>query len=89
MSEWKMEPTSLTTVLTNTGKAYDALLDVVTEKKVTPIVEIKQDRAPGDLVIGKGSTVGGNVFLMESVPPNSFVTGKHPELHIKTSKDKQ
>lgn len=28
----------------------------VTEKKVTPIVEIKQDRAPGDLVIGKGST---------------------------------
>ena len=43
----------------------------------------------GDTVIGKGSTVGGNVFLMESVPPNSFVTGKHPELHIKTSKDKQ
>lgn len=37
MSEWKMEPTSLTTVLTNTGKAYDALLDVVTEKKVTGI----------------------------------------------------
>ena len=37
----------------------------------------------GDTVIGKGSTVGGNVFLMESVPPNSFVTGKHPELHIK------
>ena len=41
----------------------------------------------GDTVIGKGSTIGGNVFLMESVPPNSFVTGKHPELHIKQGKD--
>ena len=37
----------------------------------------------GDTVIGKGSTIGGNVFLMESVPAGSFVTGKHPELHIK------
>ena len=34
------------------------------------------------------ATIGGNVFLMESVPPNSFVTGKHPELHIKQNKDK-
>ncbi len=39
----------------------------------------------GDTVIGKGSVIGGNVFLMESVPPNSFVASKHPELHIKTS----
>jgi len=37
----------------------------------------------GDTVIGKGSTIGGNVFLMDSVPPNSFVASKHPELHIK------
>lgn len=37
----------------------------------------------GDTVIGKGSTIGGNVFLMESVPPGSFVSSKHPELHIK------
>lgn len=41
----------------------------------------------GDTVIGKGSTVGGNVFLMESVPPNSFVTSKHAELHIKSSRE--
>ncbi len=27
----------------------------------------------GDTVIGAGSTVAGNVFLMESVPPNTFV----------------
>jgi serine O-acetyltransferase len=37
----------------------------------------------GDTVIGEGSTVGGNVFIMESVPPNSFVASKHAELHIK------
>lgn len=41
----------------------------------------------GDTVIGKGSTIGGNVFLMDSVPPNSFVASKHPELHIKTGSD--
>jgi serine O-acetyltransferase len=41
----------------------------------------------GKTVIGRGSTIGGNVFLMESVPPNSFVASKHPELHIKTQSD--
>lgn len=38
----------------------------------------------GDTVIGANSTIGANVFLMESVPPNSFVANRHPELHIKT-----
>jgi serine O-acetyltransferase len=28
----------------------------------------------GRIVIGQGSTIGGNVWLTESVPPNSFVT---------------
>jgi len=37
----------------------------------------------GETVIGSGSIVGGNVFLMESVPANSFVTARHSELHIK------
>jgi len=37
----------------------------------------------GETVIGRGSTIGGNVFLMESVPPNSFVAYRSPELHIK------
>ncbi len=41
----------------------------------------------GDTVIGKNSTIGGNVFLMDSVPPDSFVASKHPELHIKTGKE--
>ncbi len=40
----------------------------------------------GDTVIGKGTTIGGNVFIMDSVPPNSFVASKHPELHIKPGK---
>jgi serine O-acetyltransferase len=38
----------------------------------------------GETVIGRNSTIGGNVFLMESVPPRSLVTGKHPELKVKT-----
>jgi serine O-acetyltransferase len=37
----------------------------------------------GSTVIGKGATVGGNVFLMESVPPSSVITAIHPELRIK------
>ncbi len=39
----------------------------------------------GAITIGENSTIGGNVFLMEDVPANSFVAAKHPELHIKTS----
>lgn len=42
----------------------------------------------GDTVIGKGSTIGGNVFIMDSVPPDSFVASKHPELHIKTRSER-
>jgi serine O-acetyltransferase len=41
----------------------------------------------GDTVIGKGSTIGGNVFMMDSVPPNTFVAAKHAELHIKRRSD--
>lgn len=37
----------------------------------------------GNTVIGRGSTIGGNVFLLDSVPPNSFISAKHPELHVK------
>lgn len=37
----------------------------------------------GDTVIGANSTIGGGVFLMESVPPGSTVISKRPELHIR------
>ncbi len=39
----------------------------------------------GDTVIGRGSTIGGNVFLTHSVPPNSVVTSEHPHTQVKTS----
>lgn len=37
----------------------------------------------GTTVIGRGAVIGGNVFLMESVPPHSMVSANHPELRIK------
>ncbi|MFT5123132.1 MAG: serine O-acetyltransferase [Kiritimatiellia bacterium] len=39
----------------------------------------------GETVIGKGTTIGANVFLHESVPPESLVTNQHPELKIKNA----
>ncbi len=39
----------------------------------------------GDTVIGKGSTIGGSVFLTKSVPPNSLVMNHPPDLQIKRS----
>ncbi len=36
----------------------------------------------GKTVIGERSVVGSNVFLMESVPPDSVVSSNHPDLTI-------
>jgi serine O-acetyltransferase len=36
----------------------------------------------GDTVIGAGSTVGGNVWLTESIPPGTKVLIKAPELIV-------
>jgi len=33
----------------------------------------------GDTVIGEGSTIGGNVWLVRSVPPGSKIFGKAKE----------
>ncbi len=38
----------------------------------------------GDTVIGRNSVIGGSVFVTSSVPPNSVVTFKPPELRVKT-----
>jgi len=38
----------------------------------------------GDTVIGAGTTVAGNVFLMESTPPNSLVTRSDSGVNIRT-----
>ncbi len=40
----------------------------------------------GETVIGAGSIIGGNAFIIESVPPNTKVTIKNPELTFKGSK---
>ena len=40
----------------------------------------------GETVIGARSVVGSNVFLMESVPPDSVVSSVHPELTIREKK---
>lgn len=40
----------------------------------------------GDTVIGEGSVIGGNVFITESVPKNTRVSMKAPELVYKEGK---
>jgi serine O-acetyltransferase len=43
----------------------------------------------GDTVIGEGSTIGGNVFLMESVPPNSIVLYNVPDARVLNKADRK
>lgn len=38
----------------------------------------------GDTIIGSGTTVAGNVFLMESTPPGSLVTRADGQVNIRT-----
>ncbi len=42
----------------------------------------------GDTVIGENSVVGGSVFVTSSVPPDSLVTFKPPELRLKTKAER-
>jgi serine O-acetyltransferase len=42
----------------------------------------------GNIVIGKGSLIGGNVWLTESVEPGTKVTISPPDLKIKTGNKK-
>ena len=39
----------------------------------------------GDITVGSGSVIGGNVFLLESCPPNSKIYAKPPEMICRTS----
>ena len=36
----------------------------------------------GETVIGEGTTIGANVYLMHSVPPNSLVTLQEKEVRV-------
>jgi serine O-acetyltransferase len=42
----------------------------------------------GETVIGSGSTIGANVFLMESIPPDSLVRNERALLNIMSKKDR-
>jgi serine O-acetyltransferase len=39
----------------------------------------------GDTVIGEGVVLGGNAFVVKSVPENTRVSVKNPELQFKNS----
>ena len=39
----------------------------------------------GDTVIGARSVIGANVFLAESVDPDTVVTNQHPQLRMKSA----
>jgi serine O-acetyltransferase len=39
----------------------------------------------GDTVIGKNSVIGSNVFITDSIPMNSIVTNKKPELELRSN----
>ena len=43
----------------------------------------------GDTVIGANSTIGANVFLTKSVPPNSLVYYEEKEIAILQKRPKQ
>ena len=39
----------------------------------------------GDTIIGKNSVIGSNVFITQSIPENSIVTNKKPELELRSN----
>jgi serine O-acetyltransferase len=43
----------------------------------------------GDTIIGKNSVIGGNVFITSSVPDDTRVNIKNPELKFKHKSDKE
>jgi serine O-acetyltransferase len=42
----------------------------------------------GQTVIGRGATVGGNTYVMESIPPGHLVTQENPKLQVSRKKDR-
>jgi serine O-acetyltransferase len=43
----------------------------------------------GDSTVGQGSTIGGNVWLTESVPPQSFVGLEKPKLVVRSKREQK
>ena len=50
------------------------------------VIRVKNIPQIGETVIGKGSVIGGNAFITESVPAGTRVSVKNPELSFSTKK---
>jgi serine O-acetyltransferase len=63
-------------------------VDLLRNQKRHPTIEDDVTIYPGatllggDTIVGKGSTIGGNVWLTHSVPPNSVVMIEDPALVV-------
>jgi serine O-acetyltransferase len=70
------------------GAKSTSAVEQLRGKKRHPTIEDRVTIYPGatilggETVIGEGSTIGGNVFLMESVPPNSIVLYDAPKMRV-------
>ena len=70
------------------GAKSTSAVEQLRGKKRHPTIEDRVTIYPGatilsgETVIGAGSTIGGNVFLMESVPPNSIVIYDAPKMRV-------
>jgi serine O-acetyltransferase len=42
----------------------------------------------GDTVVGEGSTIGANVFLTTSIPPNSLVVQEEANVKVMSKKER-
>jgi serine O-acetyltransferase len=64
-------------------------------KKRHPTIEDRVTVYPGatilggETVIGEGSTIGGNVFLMQSVPPYSLVVNEDVAVKVMSKKERE
>ena len=77
------------------GAKSTAHVEELRGKKRHPTIEDRVTIYPGatilggDTVIGEGSTIGGNVFLMESVAPNSIVLCNAPGARVLNKADRK
>lgn len=77
------------------GAKSTAHVEELRGKKRHPTIEDRVTIYPGatilggETIIGEGSTIGGNVFLMESVPPNSIVLYNAPDARVFNKADRK
>ncbi len=73
----------------------DACGDLIRGQKRHPTIEddvtiyAQATILGGNTVVGKGSTIGGNVWLTEPVPPRTYVTLETPTLVVRTKRPRK